>query len=88
MSLSYSQCLIFLGSREDEKTRPPSKPNPRRVQGLRASEEAKALRAFTSTATVFAVGIRSNPSLSANPTYAVHSPAFSGGYSREAAEQG
>ncbi|KHN10152.1 hypothetical protein glysoja_023733 [Glycine soja] len=89
MSLSYSQCLIFLGSREDEKTRPPSKPNPRRVQGLRASEEAKALRAFTRTATVFAAaGIRSNPSLSANPTYAVHSPAFSGGYSREAAEQG
>jgi len=25
------QCLIFLGSREDEKTRPPSKPNPRRL---------------------------------------------------------
>jgi len=56
--------------------------------GGAASKEAKALRAFTRTATVFAsvtttAGNRTNPSLSANPT-----PAVSGGDSREAAEQG
>ncbi|KAG5040321.1 hypothetical protein JHK85_012797 [Glycine max] len=72
MSLSYSQCLIFLGSREDEKMRPPSKPNPRRLLGHSLHdfsgttyEEAKALRAFTRTATVFVAGIRINASLSA-----------------------
>jgi len=80
MSLSYSQCLIFLGSREDEKMRPPSKPNPRRLLGHSLHdfsgttyEEAKALRAFTRTATVFVAGIRINASLSVNPTYAVRS---------------
>ncbi|KAH1034802.1 hypothetical protein AAZX31_20G054600 [Glycine max] len=53
-----------------------------------ACEEAKALQAFTRTTTVFAARIQSNPFLSANRTYAVHSPTVLEGYSHEAAEQG
>ncbi|KAG5057468.1 hypothetical protein JHK86_012464 [Glycine max] len=86
MSLSYSQCLIFLGSREDEKMRPPSKPNPRRLLGHSLHdfsgttyEEAKALRAFTRTATVFVAGIRINASLSvAGSRCCLFGPCFCG----------